>query len=58
MGQHGIEFDSDSNRYTFYVRTYFEEFKRAVDNYIANLESEKEDVTLLNQALANRPGLL
>ena len=57
-GQHGIVFDSTSNMYTFYVRTYFEEFKRAVDNYITNLENGKESVTLLETALANRPELL
>jgi hypothetical protein len=58
IGQHGIEFDSGSNRYTFYVRTYFEEFKRAVNNYIACLERDEESVKLLNQALENRPELL
>jgi hypothetical protein len=39
------------------VQTYFEEFKR-VDSYVARLESNKEGVILLEQALTNKPELL
>lgn len=58
VGSHGITFDSASDNYIFYVRTYFEEFKRAVNNYIANLENGTESVSLLETALANRPELI
>jgi hypothetical protein len=58
MGPHGIEFDTISNTYTFFVQKYFEEFKKAVDNYITNLENNKEGITLLEQALVNKPELM
>jgi hypothetical protein len=58
MGPHGIEIDRNLDTYTFYVQTYFEEFKRAVDNYIANLDNEKASVILLEDALKNKPQLL
>jgi hypothetical protein len=58
MGPYGIEFDTNSNTYTFFVQKYFEEFKRAVDRYIVNLEINNEGVKLLEQALANKSELL
>jgi hypothetical protein len=58
MGPHGIELDRNSNTYTFYVQKYFEEFKKAVDNYIANLDSGIASVKLLEDALRNKPELL
>jgi hypothetical protein len=57
-GPHGISFDSVSDSYTFYVRTYFEEFKKAVTSYLVNLENGTESVSLLETALLNRPELL
>ena len=57
-GSHGISFDSISDSYTFYVRTYLEEFKIAVTNYIVNLEKGIESVSLLETALLNRPELI
>ena len=53
-GAYGIEFDSTNNKYTFYVRSYFKEFKNAVNDYIINLESGKESISLLETVLANR----
>jgi hypothetical protein len=58
MGPHGIEIDRNLDTYAFYVQTYFEEFKRAVDKYIANLDSGKASVMLLEDALKNKPQLL
>jgi hypothetical protein len=37
-GCHGIEYDQTGKRYTFWVRTYFDEFKNAVNCYIDGLE--------------------
>jgi hypothetical protein len=58
VGPHGISFDSASDSYTFYVRTYFEESKKAVTNYLVNPENGTESVSLLEAALLNRPELL
>jgi hypothetical protein len=33
-GPHGVDYDAESNKYTFYVSTYFEDFKNAVNTYI------------------------
>ena len=57
-GTHGIEFDQAKNEYTFFVRTYFKEFKNAVNMYISALESGTVSITLLENALNNRPELL
>lgn len=57
-GRHGIEYDFEKEKYTFRVREYFEEFKKAVDSYIKGLEEGTEDFTLLIETLKNRPELL
>jgi DNA-binding protein Fis len=51
-------FDDTKNEYTFFVKTYFEEFKKAVENYITDLENGQESNALLETALENRPELL
>jgi hypothetical protein len=37
-GCHGIEYDISKRKYVFWVRAYFEEFKKAVNCYIDGLE--------------------
>jgi hypothetical protein len=57
-GSYGIEFDSIKNEYTFFVRTYFKEFRNAVNRYITNLENGTASVVLLETALENKSELL
>ena len=57
-GQHGIEYDHENRRYTFWVKVYFEEFKNAVNSYIRGMEPGTEDFTKLVKALSNRPVLV
>jgi hypothetical protein len=57
-GQHGIEYDFEKSKYTFWVRAYFEEFKNAVISYIRDLEEGTEDLAKLTEALRGRPELI
>jgi hypothetical protein len=57
-GLHGIEYYDISKRYIFWVRTYFDEFKFAVNNYINGLETGKEDLQKLEDSLNGRPELI
>jgi hypothetical protein len=44
--------------YTFYVKTYFIEFKAGVNKYIRGLEEGTENIDLLEQCLIGRPMLI
>lgn len=57
-GLHGIEYDKTVKKYTFWVRTYFDEFKNAVNNYINALEVGKEDLGKFEDSLNSRPELI
>lgn len=57
-GPTGIDYDRKSNAYTFYVSTYFEDFKGAVDKYINGLEGGTESLKNLEDALNGKPELL
>jgi hypothetical protein len=57
-GKHGIEYDFERSKYTFWVRAYFKEFKNAVNSYIRGLEEGTEDYTKLAKALEKRPELI
>jgi hypothetical protein len=57
-GLHGIDFDNTTKQYIFWVRTYFDEFKNAVNNYINGLETGKEDLQKLEDSLNSRPELI
>lgn len=57
-GDHGIEFDLTNDKYTFYIRTYFKEFEKAVNRYVTELEKGTARIDLLETALDNRPELL
>lgn len=46
-GHYGIDYDDKTRTYTFYIRRYFEDFKFAVNKYIADLMS---DTILLENA--------
>lgn len=56
-GHHGIEYDFKKKQYTFWVRAYFEEFKKAVDCYLKGLEEGTENLSKLVNALKKRPHL-
>ena len=58
IGPTGIEYDRKLNVYTFYVSTYFEDFKGAVDSYISGLEDRTENIKNLEDALNGKPELL
>ena len=57
-GVHGIEFNKKTKKYTFYVRTYFKEFKSAVEKYMKDLVEANEDRSLFNDALKGKPELI
>jgi len=57
-GPAGIDYDLKSDTYTFYVSTYFEDFKGAVDKYINGLEGGTESIKNLEDTLNGKPGLL
>jgi hypothetical protein len=57
-GLHGIDYDKTSNKYVFWVRTYFDEFKAAVNKYINGLESGTENLQNLEDSLNDRPELV
>ena len=57
-GSHGIEYDSTNMRYTFYVKTFFLEFKAGVNKYINGLEIGTERLDLLERCLNGRPVLV
>jgi hypothetical protein len=55
---HGIEYDSANMGYTFYVKTYFQEFKAGVNKYVDGLIAGTESVDLLERCLDGRPVLI
>jgi hypothetical protein len=57
-GSHGIVYDSANMRYTFYVKTYFQEFKSGVNRYINGLIAGTESVEILERCLDGRPVLV
>jgi hypothetical protein len=54
----GVEYDDQTAHYAFHVRTYFEHFKKAVNDYIQGLENGTENLFLMEQALKNKPELV
>jgi hypothetical protein len=57
-GLHGIDYDKPINRYVFWVRTYFDEFKAAVNKYINGLANGTENLRVLEDSLNDRPELV
>jgi hypothetical protein len=57
-GSNGVAYDPKLNKFTFYVSTYFEDFKNAVDAYISGLESCAENLSNLENALKAKPELI
>jgi hypothetical protein len=55
---HGIEYDVEKEKYIFWVRAYFREFKKAVNCYIKGLEEGTESLEYLERALRSRPDLI
>lgn len=58
IGSHGIEYDQTEKGYIFWVRAYFEEFKKAVNCYIYRLKEDPKSLDNLKKALKDRPELL
>jgi hypothetical protein len=54
----GVVYDPKLNKYTFYVSTYFEDFKNSVYGYIIGLESGVENLSNLENALKVKPELI
>jgi len=57
-GKCGIVVDSASSHYTFNIITYFDDFKRAVNDYITGLQNGSEDVDKMNKSLLGKPKLI
>ena len=57
-GLHGIDYDKTTKKYVFWVRTYFDEFKGAVNRYINGLENGTENLQTLEDSLNERPELI
>jgi hypothetical protein len=57
-GNCGIEYNPSSEyKYKIYVKYYFQDFKRAVNDYIHGLETGSENVAAVKNALENKPDL-
>ena len=54
-GLHGIDYDKTSKKYIFWVRTYFDEFKAAVNRYINGLENGTKNLQNLDLDLLPPP---
>jgi hypothetical protein len=52
-----IEYDQTSKKYIFWVRTFFDGFMNAVNNYINGLETGKENLQKLEDSLNGKPEL-
>jgi hypothetical protein len=57
-GNCGIEYDVVSNRYIFNIKRYFEDFRKAVKDYIQGLESGSENLSNARDALNGKAELL
>jgi hypothetical protein len=57
-GSNGVVYDPKLNKFTFYVSTYFEDFKNSVYEYISGLESGAENLSNLENALKAKPELI
>jgi glutamate dehydrogenase/leucine dehydrogenase len=57
-GNCGIVFDPVKREYKFHVRRYFEDFKKAVNDYISGLHSGFESVILMERALRGKPEII
>ena len=53
-GDCGIMYDNNAQTYTFCVRKYFEDFKFAVDNYIAELKADPDKLNHAKNALKHK----
>jgi hypothetical protein len=54
----GVEYDDQTTQYAFHVRTYFEHFKKAVNDYIQCLEDGTVKLFFIEQVLKNKPELV
>jgi hypothetical protein len=54
----GICYDQIKDHYDFHIKTYFKDFKNAVNIYIQHLENGTEGILKLNNALKGRPMIL
>ena len=54
----GICYDQIKDHYDFHIKTYFKDFKNAVNIYIQDLENGTEGSLKLNNALKGRPMIM
>jgi hypothetical protein len=54
----GIDYDARTKHYSFHAPTYFEDFKTAVGAFLQGLENGTENLSLMEQALRNKPELI
>jgi hypothetical protein len=57
-GACGVSYDKGSHAYVYYVRRYFEDFKKAVNSFILGLESGAEDFRMAKKTLEEKPQLI
>lgn len=57
-GSCGICYDENTDRYDFYIKTYFKDFQSAVESYIDGLNKGAESVLKLNNAIKGKPLIL
>lgn len=55
MGTRVCGIEHSSNVYTFNIVTYYEDFKRAVDKYIQDVQRDNQLLTKLHEALKGKP---
>jgi hypothetical protein len=57
-GKFGICYDEIADHYDFNIKTYFREFKYAVDAYIEGLNNGTKSILKMNNALKGKPLIL
>jgi hypothetical protein len=54
-GKFGIYYDEVADHYDFNIKTYFKEFKRAVDEYVEGLNNGTRSFLKMNNAMKGKP---
>jgi hypothetical protein len=57
-GECGVEREPNTGKYTFNILTYFDDFKKAVDEYVAELESGTADWESFEKVMDKKPELI
>lgn len=54
-GTCGVEYDGKTDKYTFNIRTYLDDFERAANQYVAYLGSTPVELNRIEKALKDKP---